>query len=134
MKEATSPRIYKCSRYTEADVLNGLEYEIRVDSHNEEFVHFCSDIDYLLGLKSVEGLDPLMLQKLGTMGKAQPLPQNVTDDQLIKFCKSRYVQEPADCERWYDILKQYAEKYEADTCDQLQEIYDNMDDNEQSDE
>ena len=99
-----------------------------MDSHNEEFVHFCSDIDYLLGLKSVEGLDPLMLQKLGTMGKAQPLPKNVTDDQLIKFCKSRYVQEPADCERWYEILHQYAEHYETETREQLESIANNTED------
>lgn len=109
-----SHQVYKCSRYTEPNPLQDLEYDLMVDPTGQQFVHFCSDIDYLLGIKSIEHLDPAMLRDLSSMHKAEPLPANVTDDDLVRFCKSRYVQEPADCQRWYDYLMSCAEDMQHD--------------------
>lgn len=101
--------LLKSSKYVEPVLIPGSDYEIRISANNEEYVHFSTDIDYILGLKSVEALDPSVLAEMQRMNMA-PSPKNVSDDELIRFCKSRYIQEPADCERWFDMLQTYAEQ------------------------
>ncbi len=121
--QSTQPTLYKSSNYTVPVEVADMFYEILLDDQKQEYVHYCSDIDYLLGLKSVEHLDPAMIKQLSTMQPGQPLPENVTDDDLFRFCKSRYIQEPADCKSYYDILqdcaKSMSEHYQSTVDDYL---------------
>ena len=112
--------LFKTSRYAEPVLIAGSDYELRISAHNEEFVHFCTDIDYMLGLKSVEALDPSVLAEMQRM-HSEPSPK-VSDDLLFQFCKSRYIQEPADCERWYNMLDEYAKNYDEKVREQLEDI------------
>lgn len=112
--------LLKSSKYVEPVLIPGSDYEIRISANNEEYVHFSTDIDYMLGLKSVEALDPSVLAEMQRMNSA-PSPK-VSDDLLLQFCKSRYIQEPADCERWYNLLNEYAKNYDEHVREQLDEL------------
>lgn len=113
-------QLFKTSRYAEPVLIEGSDFELRISANNEEYVHFCTDIDYMLGLKSVEALDPKVLAEMQRMN-SEPSPK-VSDDLLFQFCKSRYIQEPADCERWYNMLDEYAKNLDEQTREQLTEL------------
>lgn len=106
--QLTQSTLYKTSNYTQPVEVPDMYFEILLDDQKNEYVHYCSDIDYLLGLKSVEHLDPQMIKELSTMQSSQPLPENVTDEDLFRFCKSRYIQEASDCKDYYEILQDCA--------------------------
>ncbi len=106
--------LYKSSNYTVPVELPDMYYEICIDRNHKEYIHYCSDIDYLLGLKSVEHLDPNLIKSISEMHPSTPLPPNVSDKDLIKFCKSRYIQEQSDCKDYYDILSDYADRLSDD--------------------
>ena len=114
--------ILKSSNYVEPVLIPGSDYERRISAQGEEYIHFCSDIDYLLGLKSVELLDPSVLAEMQRLNSA-PSPK-CSDDDLIRFCKSRYIQEPADCEKWYSYLEKCAEFVSEEVQEQLENIKD----------
>lgn len=118
--------VYTISKYTDPDPLPDFSYEILLDSYGQEYVHFCSDIDYLLGTKSIEHLDPTLVRELfAAHDSSSPSSESpVSDDDLFNFCKSRFIQEPADVSRWCDHLKNVAERLRQDTKDKIDEIVD----------
>lgn len=129
--------ILNSSNYVEPVLIPGSDYEKRISASGEQYIHYCSDIDYLLGLKSVELLDPSVLAEMQRMYTA-PSPKNISDEELIRFCKSRYIQEPADCQRWFELLQNYSEKlgeqYQKEIESVLEEENDSVSDSENSED
>lgn len=118
--------VYTVSKFTDPDPLPDFSYEILLDSYGQEYVHFCSDIDYLLGSKSLEHLDPTLVKELfAAHDSSSPSGDSpVSDDDLFSFCKSRFIQESADVSRWCDHLQNVAERLRQDTKDKIDEIVD----------
>lgn len=74
-----------------------------------------NDIGILFNQQRLMQLNPMLLQKwLGVARKSSVDTSNLSDDDLIKYMKSRYVQSPADVLSWSRYLQNEIDTVVAD--------------------
>lgn len=110
-------------REVDPDLFIGVDVTLPTDDTRTQ-THIGRDIDFILNEKRAEQLDPYLFSKF-VSSSSEINKSNFSDEQLMRFCKSRYIQEPADMDKYLTMLKnqitrlsQHAHEYE----DSLEEL------------
>lgn len=110
-------------REVDPDLFIGVDVTLPTDDTRTQ-THIGRDIDFILNEKRAEQLDPYLFSKF-VSSSSEINKSNFTDEQLMRFCKSRYIQEPADMDKYLSMLKnqitrlsQHAHEYQ----DSLEEL------------
>lgn len=110
-------------REVDPDLFIGVDVTLPTDDTRTQ-THIGRDIDFILNEKRAEQLDPYLFSKF-VSSSSEINKSNFTDEQLLRFCKSRYIQEPADMDKYLSMLKnqitrlsQHAHEYQ-DSLDEL---------------
>lgn len=93
-------------------------FQLRFIKDNEGSYSFVSDASLLMNAERIKNylgdntVDAIMRQISSAAFAAQSSPyrkQTYSDEELLRFCKSRYCQSPSEVRNWLDDLKTYGE-------------------------
>lgn len=90
-------------REVDPDLFVGVDVTLPADEIRTQ-THIGRDIDFILNEKRAEQLDPYLFSKF-VSSSSEINKSSYTDEQLMRFCKSRYIQEPADMDKYLSMLK-----------------------------
>lgn len=90
-------------REVDPDLFIGVDVTLPTDDTRTQ-THIGRDIDFLLNEKRAEQLDPYLFSKF-VSSSSEINKSDFSDEQLMRFCKSRYIQEPADMDKYLSMLK-----------------------------
>ena len=98
-------------------------FQLRFIKDSEASYSFVSDVSLLMNAERIRTylgdntVDAIMRQVSSAAAAAQNSPyrkKTYSDEELLRFCKSRYCQSPSETRDWLDDLKQYGEKLIAE--------------------
>lgn len=93
-------------------------FQLRFIKDNEGSYSFVSDASLLMNAERIKNylgdntVDAIMRQISSAASAAQSSPyrkNTYSDEELLRFCKSRYCQSPSEVRNWLDDLKSYGE-------------------------
>lgn len=94
-------------------------FELRLIKDESGSYSFVSDASLLMNAERIKNylgentVDAIMRQISSAASAAQNSPyrkNTYSDEELLRFCKSRYCQSPSETRNWLDDLKQYGEE------------------------
>ncbi len=97
------------------------------DVHGQPCKFSCSDIHVLNNPSILASLDAVSLQTIYdkfASATSQPLPDGVTDKDLVTFCKSRYITLPCDVDEYINNMTNVFEEASNDFSQKIKRCID----------
>lgn len=92
-------------------------YDFLFDSFQDGSCRYCSDYGVLLGQIDLEKIGSYnaskYLKSLRPSGSSN-YQQHYSDEDLLRYCKSRHIQSPTEMESWIDYLVSEGQTLESD--------------------
>lgn len=92
-------------------------YDFLFDSFKDGSCRYCSDYGVLLGQIDLEKIGSYnaskYLKSLRTSGSSN-YQRRYSDEDLLRYCKSRHIQSPTEMESWVDYLVSEGQTLESD--------------------
>lgn len=115
MKEEKNKFPLKSAVYVQDDPM----FQLRFIKDSKDSITFVSDVSLLMNAERIRSylgdntVDAIMRQVSNAAATAQNSPYRkkiYSDEELLRFCKSRYCQSPSEMRNWLDDLKNYGEE------------------------
>ena len=113
------------TEFRESSPIDPFMYPKRFNKDGTSYVAFEDDLFLLFNQERIVGADALnkFIQSLSpSVRKSIPL----TDDQLLSFLKSKYIQSPSELKSWSNYLLSHAQEIKADYDAQLAQKLDEI--------